>query len=634
MAQNSISCDSAIRPRRARVERGRRSRNGCSTCLSRKVKCDETRPHCGRCVRLNLTCEWPLPKPSLASRRRGFGPIKSRDSGLWSPSFIVPKDGDVFMLNQSNDSLMPITQNCMPSPGVDGLAQPEEGLTESPKSDGCLPVDETSLMSIVPLRDDVSQWVCSAADSNPAETSFASMGQMPGNNEGCLDSLLDTNFDALGLLPVPMMDPLFTTTDLSFAYATGAAPALGSDDKKAVLFHCKVFAPLKSTRDWSCSAHTLFMNKAYNRNMAFHFLLAVSHSELAIHYGQGPQPPQESREHFERGSQLFLQAHNPFASPDHVSTMLSFLYIYMFWMRRDHLDPMKLRDLSRAVLAYIRTYGLDTLCASDDVLSEGSDGVITVSEQVLLARIIAYLYDRDGFCCFFGCGGYFANYMNSISQKRQRIWLRSRAAFFLPLNDAGYANVAGSEVEDAATLDVYFELIILHQEINSYSQSSKIDDMSMKSKLQRRLKAIRKDHAVLFHRVADQTYHSECTLMTFVTITCFYALQIYFYRARQSLFGTRPIPSEFQDALNSLVSAAYYAVITGPVQLLERFQWSLLMAGLEITDPIHQEWIGNNLSDPAIKKGFDYIQAMNRQSPGGITMQKIRSLINEGFAVS
>ena len=122
--------------------------------------------------------------------------------------------------------------------------------------------------------------------------------------------------------------------------------------------------------------------------------------------------------------------------------------------------------------------------------------------------------------------------------------------------------------------------------------------------------------------------------MTYVAAACFYALHIYFYRARQSPFGTRPITSQLQDALGCLMSAAYYATKTGQVQLLERFQWSLLIAGLEVTDPVHLEWIGNHMSDPAIKKGFDHFQRVKGQSPAAVTMDKVRSLINGDFPIT
>jgi hypothetical protein len=119
--------------------------------------------------------------------------------------------------------------------------------------------------------------------------------------------------------------------------------------------------------------------------------------------------------------------------------------------------------------------------------------------------------------------------------------------------------------------------------------------------------------------------------MAFVAVTFYYALQIYYHRARLSSFGTRPLPTRLQNFLTSLVSTAYYAVKAGPMQLLERFQWSLFIAALETTDPVHKEWIGNSISDPAIKAGFDHIKSLKEQSHGSITMHMIRSLIDEGF---
>ncbi|KAK3330747.1 hypothetical protein B0H66DRAFT_73693 [Apodospora peruviana] len=44
--------------RRAKIGH-RKSRNGCKSCKSRRVKCDETRPVCANCTRLGLACLWP-----------------------------------------------------------------------------------------------------------------------------------------------------------------------------------------------------------------------------------------------------------------------------------------------------------------------------------------------------------------------------------------------------------------------------------------------------------------------------------------------------------------------------------------------------------------------------------------------
>lgn len=40
------------------LRRPARSKNGCLTCRRRKVRCDEQRPRCSHCERLNLQCKW------------------------------------------------------------------------------------------------------------------------------------------------------------------------------------------------------------------------------------------------------------------------------------------------------------------------------------------------------------------------------------------------------------------------------------------------------------------------------------------------------------------------------------------------------------------------------------------------
>ncbi|PYI05515.1 Rh-like protein/ammonium transporter [Aspergillus sclerotiicarbonarius CBS 121057] len=49
-----------------------RSKNGCSTCRRRKVKCGEERPVCKRCCNLRLTCEWGIP----VKRGKAHAPVR------------------------------------------------------------------------------------------------------------------------------------------------------------------------------------------------------------------------------------------------------------------------------------------------------------------------------------------------------------------------------------------------------------------------------------------------------------------------------------------------------------------------------------------------------------------------------
>jgi hypothetical protein len=116
--------------------------------------------------------------------------------------------------------------------------------------------------------------------------------------------------------------------------------------------------------------------------------------------------------------------------------------------------------------------------------------------------------------------------------------------------------------------------------------------------------------------------------MALVTATIFYALQIYLHRSRNSGFGQTPVPHEIEMALKELVAAAYHTIATGPVQLLERFQWALLIAGVETHDPVHRDWISANISDPVIKSVFNVVLAAKGRSDEGISMEAVRELVS------
>jgi hypothetical protein len=114
--------------------------------------------------------------------------------------------------------------------------------------------------------------------------------------------------------------------------------------------------------------------------------------------------------------------------------------------------------------------------------------------------------------------------------------------------------------------------------------------------------------------------------MALVTVTFFHAIQIYFYRSRDTYFGQLPVPSEIQQTLSELVTAAFHTIATGPVQLLERFQWSLLIAGMETHDPVHLEWILVNLSDPILKNLLDMVK--EEQETPRISIKQLRRIID------
>ncbi|OJJ48050.1 hypothetical protein ASPZODRAFT_24917 [Penicilliopsis zonata CBS 506.65] len=58
--------------------RARRTRTGCLTCRTRKVKCDEAPGRCRNCERINLECKWPEVQPTTAKARSNNSSRQSR----------------------------------------------------------------------------------------------------------------------------------------------------------------------------------------------------------------------------------------------------------------------------------------------------------------------------------------------------------------------------------------------------------------------------------------------------------------------------------------------------------------------------------------------------------------------------
>ncbi|OQE20846.1 hypothetical protein PENFLA_c015G10247 [Penicillium flavigenum] len=564
--------ETSANPRRRRTERGPRSKSGCRTCISKKVKCDEQYPLCRRCVRLRLQCEWPVYQPSMSTRRRGLGPIKSRHA--WTPPPILP-----------------IRQSEAEPVDLDNLSQIEE-------------ISDSIIESPTPGHDHHLETGAFNLWFDTGETA----GQ-PNDPAQEAELVEQENHAQVSIMLSPQLPLNFQTTPsaILFARDLGAnyAHSLGSNDSQAVSFYRAVFAPLKSTREAALSAHFLFLDLAMQNTMALHFLLAVSHNELAIHLSPSNHPPQESWKHFQYGSEIFLAALNPLARssyPDHVGTMLSFLYMYMFWMRIPPLNAQNLCQLSVSVLTYVKSHRLYDLCAGS-----GSSS----SDTVLLSRILTYLYDRDGFCSFFGCGGAFASYGSENYEKRHRIWQLSKSIF---TSSDGHTNASAMPSTQWPLTSHILNAV-------------EAQVPRLLRKIKRNLARAQEECKSLSHLVTEcKSQGRTPPLMALVAVTFFHAIKIYFHRSRDSYFGQLPVPNEIQQTLSQLISAAFHTIATGSVQLLERFQWSLLIAGMETHDPVHLEWILANLSDPILKTLLNMVK--EEQGSPSISIKQLRQIID------
>lgn len=113
---------------------------GCSTCRTRKLKCDEKRPLCSRCAQSQLRCEWNQPaqprrlpirqiKDAGRPTRRGAALLRPAGLGPKSPSQVVEsqsardsesiKDYDI-----ETPRLFPVNHNFAYENSAAGLLRP------------------------------------------------------------------------------------------------------------------------------------------------------------------------------------------------------------------------------------------------------------------------------------------------------------------------------------------------------------------------------------------------------------------------------------------------------------------------------------------------------------------------------
>lgn len=210
------------------------------------------------------------------------------------------------------------------------------------------------------------------------------------------------------------------------------APNFSLEDCHAISFLQHTFSKMKSIGGHDWSVHGIFFRHVMASEMAMHFLLAVSHHEMCLFKKSTKSFPPRARAHYKLGAQLLYQSMTKTSHFSHVNVSISFLYIYMFWMRSDELQPRWLEQLSMGVYNYCQGHGLlKTLCDSapgDQPVDHNKTSKLETytSENVIVSRLRFYLYDRDTYCSLVSCGGALASFINQNSRARDLLWKRSK----------------------------------------------------------------------------------------------------------------------------------------------------------------------------------------------------------------
>lgn len=411
---------------------------------------------------------WDSPQGKLAERRRDFGPIKDR-SKEWTPPSILPKLDEC--LKGSSIAIEKGTQ-ARNLNAIELLGMGSKSIVDNNRAS---PPIEPATQCPATAGENSNTLEEAYDDNDGTLTSFSTQGCFLPMESYDLGSFFPQN--PISFQQVEFYPSLSSITPASQPSMT---PTLSLNDNEALSYFRTTFSHLKSTRNQAWSAHAVFLYQSTQKQTALHFLLAVSHNEFAIHSGvssDGPNLPHEVREHYERGSNLLLQSMTGQASSDHVGDLISFLYMYMFWMRRDTVYPQRLKQISKGVLTYVTTHDVVSICGRVTYKSFSSNLSGNVSEEnaqtdsALLARILIYIYDRDVYCAFYGCGGHFADYLDTDPEQRRNLFAISRTSLLRYWGKDYPRDEFIQDIEQARTHEMYFDLITICQQINIFSQN-------------------------------------------------------------------------------------------------------------------------------------------------------------------
>ncbi|KAM0133529.1 hypothetical protein ACHAO1_006186 [Botrytis cinerea] len=590
-----------INHKRKRSNTTGRSKYGCLTCRAKKVKCDELLPLCGRCERLKLNCQQPCSRilPSVRERRRGAGPIKSRNSD-WSPQSLSP----ALQLSEEQPQESEALLNHYLSGYDHGLAAasassfsvgPPEGASQSQA-----PIIEAEANM---LLDPVAEWLLPDPQS--------------------LNAYAGTNCSPLSFEPL-VIAKILSTQERSLENGM----CLNNDEELALTHYRTAFSLSQTTRDPQWSTPTLLLIHALKHSeMLLHLILAVSLHDMPSNPDNVSRLRQNGHRHYEKGTEQLMQALQ-FESPaDHLAILASFYCIYMYMSRSNGTIISKLDRLSLTAIDHLTKHNLIVPIYGQSP-STNQNSTKNGAERSLIARIIMWLLKMDAQGSFLGCKPNLANHFQTHPDQLLAVKAESRLALQLNWGTEYPISQSIRDIESCLPVDMMSDMLILCCKISDYSHKPPYTEEDLRQEsLQKEFTALEIRYgAVFYYGSSDMTLQPAMKLNCANSATMFYALRVYFARCKSSSFGAES-STEIKTALSQLLRFAMYVSPTGSQQPVYEFQWSLFIAAIETNDMIHQEWLQGRITDHRLRKALQRISSFKRNNLGTISLSKVRQII-------
>lgn len=519
---------------------------GCINCRTRRVKCDEKQPACGRCSSLELPCQKPEPPIPLKIRRRGHGPVKSRSILRWEPPKLLPNVQHTTPDCQpaSADKTNSVSIRQIDSPADLDIISSTADVTNGVRSlDFMEPISWSNGMGAVittPGEEIANQLaavsVTAAGSASPLRQTFDNsfsrmmdgLVESPHSHEKGDILLTKSSFSTQSLVAEPtdayfrpswlknlgvsdsgsldpLAQPFYTYTEPLFpikafkehfklqhmptllppkmSYELADALSLSQIERKALDYYRSHFSNFRSVKGFLWSEYSIYLTAATNSNMILHLILAISLRGLARDT-QDANASRLSSAHLHKGLML-LHKQLEGQNSEIMEVMISFWFLALFTMESDSaIGRIQRQELSKKVYQYSRAYLLDEVCGPPNaIMATQSSQENSAARISMVMKILCMIANLDVQLNTFGYGGELSDFCYEKDRMRR---IQQMAHNFLELNHGRqypYTELA-YDIESSECARVYQDQHRLYHWINQLFWSGVGDYQSIEKDIE------------------------------------------------------------------------------------------------------------------------------------------------------
>ncbi|PTB35580.1 hypothetical protein M441DRAFT_41198 [Trichoderma asperellum CBS 433.97] len=651
----------------------KRSRNGCINCRARRVKCDEKQPACGRCSSLGLPCHKPERPIPLKIRRRGHGPVKSRNILRWEPPKILPNiqqitpDRQPSSAVRTNSASIPQLDNSVNLDIVRSTADITDGarslgfmepISGSAGTDAAItsPGEEianqltaasvTAAGSIAsPLRqafDNSFSRMLDGLVENPNSheegNTFLAKPSFPAQsliaeptdvylqpswlntsrsfNSGSLDTLTQPFYTYTEpLLPRRCLKEYFklqqTATLLSpkMSYELADALNLNQIERKALDYYRSHFSCFRSIKGFLWSEYSIYLTAATNSNMILHLILAISLRGLSRDT-QDASALQLSTAHLHKGLVL-LQKQLEGQNSEIMEVMISFWFLALFTMESDSaIGRIQRHELSNKVYRYSRAYLLDEVCGPPNASMAMQSSKENSAARISMAmKILCMIANLDVQLNIFGYGGELSDFCYEKDQLNHG-------------DEYPYCELA-YDVESSECARVYQDQHRLYHWLNQLFWNGVGDYQSIEKDIEAHEEKYRSFFRIAHRDDIDDDGYSRLHFQIDAAVCEFYAIRLYHFRCQNEKLPDDKV----QNWVSSYLQIAYRLQ-----QSKVRYHWidkSLFLVGSETRDAIHRDWIQRRMLREDLKRALKCVWQKEKMHGRRLSREEFQAVLRD-----